>query len=281
MVLERFYSANFLQEKPHFGFLLGVSYSVIGIFLGMFLFPNDPALIAVAIASILFIPSLQKLTYTEEHKTRKKHGTQLKHILTDYKQLIKIYIYAFFGVFFTFTFFSLILPSLAANHLFQQQLNVFYGSAFSTGLFYDILINNIKVLLLVFILSIIAGNGAILLIVWNASVWGTIFGTIVKTGSVAAGISAASAFFIVLFTVLPHMFLEILSYVLSVVSGTVISEGFVREKLSSPKMQRILQVNLTLIGVAILILVLAGVIEAFVLENATTYTNLADLAFGA
>jgi len=112
-MLEQLYSAKFLKEKPIYAFLLGVAYSVIAIGASIILFPKDPALVSVLIISVLFLPSLYKLSVMEEKEELKEKGF-LKAIYNQ-KQFIKVYFYAFFGMLIVFAFFSAILPSLATN----------------------------------------------------------------------------------------------------------------------------------------------------------------------
>jgi hypothetical protein len=185
-MLEQLYSAKFLKEKPIYAFLLGVAYSVIAIGASIILFPKDPALVSVLIISVLFLPSLYKLSVMEEKEELKEKGF-LKAIYNQ-KQFIKVYFYAFFGMLIVFAFFSAILPSLATNTLFRQQLEImgYSGKAtFSSALFGNIFSNNIKVLTLCFAISLVLGNGSIFFITWNASVWGTIFGNVAKLGALS------------------------------------------------------------------------------------------------
>jgi len=190
MVLEQIYSVNFIREKPIYALLLGISYSLIGVGAALLMFPEDPAIVIISITSILFLPSLYKLAVIEEKELSKEKDFNLIGILRKQKQFIKVYIYAFFGIFIVFAFFSLILPKLATGHLFREQLNIMSSvghATFTEGLFTGILINNIKIFLLCFLVSVVLGNGAIFLITWNASVWGTIFGVLAKNASLAMG----------------------------------------------------------------------------------------------
>ena len=183
MVFEQLYSIDFLTKNPWYALLLGIGYSVFGIAIAIFTFPKDPALVAVAIISILLLPSLYKFSAKEESVEGREKKFTFKELLKDNRSFLLVYLLIFIGVMLTFAFFAIALPSLAGNHLFKTQLEILYGTGnvagnatFTTGLFTDIFFNNFKVLLICFLISLIAGNGAIFLIVWNGSVWGTIFG---------------------------------------------------------------------------------------------------------
>ena len=280
-MLEQLYSAKFLKEKPAYAFLLGVAYSAIGIGAALLLFPQDPALISVLIISVLFLPSLYKLSRMEEREELKEKG--IFQAIIRQKQFIKVYFYAFFGMLVTFAFFSTILPSLASNFLFKQQLAILGnsgGAVFSSGLFLGLLINNFKVMLLCFSVSLFFGNGSIFLIAWNASVWGTIFGNIAKAGALFAGKNPLIYLVLVLISVLPHVILEVGSYIFATISGAEISEGTLREKFGSSRMQRLLYINLVILLLAIIILLFGASVETFVLNNFETYRTIISQAFG-
>jgi len=282
MVLEQIYSVDFLRKSPIYTFLLGINYALIGLGAALLMFPEDPALVAVAITSILFLPSLYKLAVLEEKEERSEKGFSLSKIFRIQKQFIKVYLYAFLGIFVVFSVFSIVLPKLAVNHLFREQLAILSSTGqaiFSKGLFFGILTNNLKIFLLCFLVSFVLGNGAIFIITWNASVWGTIFGNLANTAATAVGKSPFIYFVLILISVFPHMILEIVAYILAIIAGTLISEGFLKEKFGSEKMNRIMRDNLLLLLVAILILVLGALVETYTLSNVETYRTIIQQSF--
>ena len=166
--------------------------------------------------------------------------------------------------------------------MFSQQLAIILGSGhatFSMGLFWSLFSWNLQVLLLCLIMSLIVGNGAILFIAWNASVWGTIFGNLAKTAAVVSGGSVVIIFLLIIISVLPHTLLEGLSYIVSTISGTLMSDGLAKEKFFSTKMGRIFKYNALILLLAIAILVIACVVETFVLNNFETYKLIIQIAF--
>ncbi len=283
MVFERLYSAEFLHDHPWYGFLLGIGYTVLGIFIALMIFPNDPAVIAIGITALFLIPSLSDLTDSAEI-TSKKVPT-FKAYMQETLPHVKVYIAIFFGIFFTFAFFAIILPKLAAGHLFNVQLDVIAGKAvgqavkFSWPLYWDLFTWNMQVLGLCFLLSLIAGNGAILFIAWNASVWGTVFGTLAKTAAVVSTANPFILFLLVIISVFPHTFMEGLSYMLSTISGTTLSDGILKEKLLSSNMGLIFKYNFMLLLIAIGVLAIGMVIETYVLGNFDLYRTIISIAF--
>lgn len=280
MVFEQLYPAQFLKKRPITGLLLGVGYTIMGLFLALVIFRNDPALIAVGITALLLLPSLYQLSKTTEAEERKTKDFQdyLKRVYP----YLKVYVAIFFGIFFTFATFAIFLPKLAANYLFKQQLAIITGGqaiTFSWPLFIDLFTWNLQVLLLCFVLSVIAGNGAIIFIAWNASVWGTIFGNLAKTAALNVAANPVIVFLLVILSVFPHTFLEGLSYMISTVSGTVLSDGLSKEKLTSKRLWRMTKYNLALFLISIGVLFIACIVETYVLNNFTLYRTIIQLAF--
>ncbi len=279
MVFERLYSAEFLHSHPWYGFLLGIGYTILGLFIALMIFPNDPAVIAIGITSLFLIPSLSELTDSAEITSKKTPS--FKNFIKETLPHTKVYVAVFFGIFFTFAFFAIMLPKLAAGHLFKIQLDIISGKAatFSFPLWWDLFSWNMQVLGLSFLLSLIAGNGAILFIAWNASVWGTIFGNLAKTAALASTANPFILFVLVILSVFPHTFLEGLSYMLSAISGTTLSDGLVKEKLMSKSMSVIFKYNLILLLISIAVLAVGMLVETYVLGNFTTYRTIINIAF--
>lgn len=279
MVFEQLYSAEFLHDHPAYGFLLGIAYTILALFIALVIFPDDPALIAVGLIALFLIPSLSKLT--DRTETTDVNLLTTSDFFRSTLPYVKVYITIFFGIFFTFAFLSIALPNLAASHLFSTQLAIVTGNAgaFNMSLFWDLFIWNLQVLGLSFLLSLIAGNGAIFFIAWNASVWGTIFGNLATTAAVATTANPFILFLLVILSVFPHTFLEGLSYMLSAISGTTLSAGIVREQLVSRNMWLVVRYNLLLLLLAITVLAIGMLVETYVLGNFTTYRTIINLAF--
>ena len=96
MVLEQLYPIEFLKEKPRYTFILSFALTVFATFFALLVFPQDPALIIVAVTSTLLIPSLYQFTTYEERLYGQLSGFNVKEFLIANKQLYKVYAYAFF-----------------------------------------------------------------------------------------------------------------------------------------------------------------------------------------
>src|SRR3989338_88683 len=190
MVLEQIYPLKLIEKNVLFALILGIAYTIIGIGTAVVLFPEDPAIVAVAFTAILIIPTVNKLFKQAEYIEGKRKKSNLLLFFRDHYQIFIIYALLFLGIFIVFSFFSIMLPNLAVNHIFENQLEVKYGKTGSavitgdavvgTSIFKKIFFNNLSVLILCLITAFLFGDGAFFLITWNASVWGIIFGHLAK-----------------------------------------------------------------------------------------------------
>ncbi|MEK6963382.1 MAG: stage II sporulation protein M [Nanoarchaeota archaeon] len=287
MVLEHLFPETWLEQKARYGFLLGAGYSILGLVIAQVLFPADPALVAVAMTSLMLLPELYKIFSIEERQERSEKKFNLWKLVSDNFDFMRVYLFILLGVFVVYALSVIILPNLQVNSLFREQLamrgasgNAVFTSA-SASLFESIFFNNLWVLIACFLISLLAGEGAIFLLVWNASVWGTIFGVTARN---AAYYSHSNPFYylgLILLIVLPHAILEIFSYVLAAISGGVISKGVLLEKFDSKLFNQVFTYNFILFLIALLVLVLGAGVETWVLEHIQTYAQIIAQSYAA
>ena len=142
-----------------------------------------------------------------------------------------------------------------------------------------ILLNNLTVLLVIFITSLVLGDGGLFLITWNASVWGTIFGLTAKGASIFSGKHPIYFFAVIMLIVLPHMILEAMSYFLAAISGSVISKDVILEKFASHRFMEVFGFNMYLLLFGLMFLLVGAAVETFVLQNVTTYQEIIRMSF--
>jgi hypothetical protein len=285
VVLEHIFPEDWLERKGRYAFVLGIMYSVVGILLASFLFRGDPALVAVGFTSLLLLPELYKIFSIEERRESMETRVTIRSLWKDDADIIRIYVFLFLGILLVYAIGAIILPNFTANTLFREQLEVRFGqgfagnafssgSGFSSGLFFSLLSNNFLVLIACFIMALLTGDGAIFLITWNASVWGTIFGITAKNAALFTGGSALVTFGIIMVIVFPHMMIEAISYFLAAISGSVISKDVILEKFASHRFLEVFGFNLYLLLFALLFLLLGALVEAWVLGNVTIYQEI-------
>ena len=289
MVLEHLFPEDWLERKSRFAFLLGTSYSAVGLLIAATLFPSDPALVALAFTALLLLPELDKIFSIEErqeHMDRKK--VSWKELLKDDWDVIKIYLFLFFGVFFVYLAGSMLLPSLTANELFREQLEIrgaglsetLSGQAvFTSSTFWDLLSNNFLVLVAIFIIALLTGDGGVFLLIWNASVWGTIFGVTARSAAEFSSVFSLLPLSLILLAVIPHTIIESLAYILANISGGIISKDVLLEKFESKRFLKVLRFNLYLLIAALVVLLIGAFWEAIVLDNFTFYQEIIQQSF--
>jgi len=265
MVLEQIYSANWIEKKSRYAFFIGLIYSFIGIGSALLLFPESPGLASIAFTSLLILPSLNKLMSIEENQAAREKKFDIIELFKDHNDIFKIYLFMFLGILITFSLFSLFLPSITASRIFAEQVNVLgaTGKAYTTGsMFWWLFANNLKVLIFCLIASFIYGSGAVFIITWNASVWGTIFALVAKQSAAVTGQNPFLYFALTLLAVFPHMILEASSYFIAAISGGVVNKSVLREKLFSKRFTQIIEDGLMMFVIAVIVLVIAVYIEA-------------------
>ncbi|MBS3139451.1 hypothetical protein J4479_00425 [Candidatus Woesearchaeota archaeon] len=284
MVLEQIFPENWLETKGRYAFILGIVYSVVGILLAKFLFRGDPALVAVGFTSLLLLPELYKLFSIEERKESLQTKVSIRSLWRNDIDIVRVYIFLFLGILLVYSIGTILLPSFTTNTLFREQLevrfgqgfagNAFAGGTFSASLFFSLLSNNFLVLIACFIMALLTGDGAIFLITWNASVWGTIFGITAKNASLFTGGNAYLTFILIMLIVFPHMIIEGISYFLAAISGSVISKDVILEQFMSNRFFEVFGFNLYLLLFGLLSLLLGAFVETFVLNNVGIYQEI-------
>lgn len=258
MVLEQIFKLQWIEKKEH-AFTLGFIYSVIGLISARLIFPSSMGLMSVAFTSIMLIPSLNTLLKLEENVEIRENKLSIKQLFKDHKDIFKVYIFTFLGIFLAYGLFSLFFPQ-SVPQMFSSQLNAagIRGFAAFSGHLLSIIKNNITIFSVCFILSLAYGAGAILFLTWNASVWGIVFGYFAPH---SAGTNLIAGFAYSLIPFLPHMTTEALAYISSAIAGGVVSKAVLREKLNSKKFRYILTDALIFLVLGLILVVIAGILE--------------------
>lgn len=183
------------------------------------------------------------------------------NILHRYKDILKIYTSLFSGMILSLSIVFIMLPGAMVQKAFSDQINEINkirGRVVLADTMSGIIINNIGVLFLAFLFSFIFGAGAVFILAWNASVLAAAIGMIAKTiGGVGALPMAILPFF-------PHGSLEILAYFIGGIAGGLVSMAITRRK--SGQFILIFKDSLRLMSVSVVLLLIAGVLEAVVIK---------------
>ena len=262
-MLEQLFPASWIEKKAWFAFVLGVCYAVLGIGSALLLFPKQPGLAAVAFTSIRSLPSLNSLLTIETKQAARERRFDLTDPFKNHKDIFGVYIFLFIGVMLVFSLFSIILPEIATNEIFAEQIEAvgIAGSAIDENGFASIFSNNLIVFLFALIASFIYGSGSIFIIIWNASVWGVVFGVIAREAATIANFNPFSYFFLTLLAVAPHLVTEASAYIMAAISGGIVSKAVIMEKPFSERFKKIIQDALVIFFIAVILLIIAAFIE--------------------
>jgi len=166
------------------------------------------------------------------------------------------YTYLFVGMFLAFFTLYVFSGGSFRETAFKHQLDLVYGPLghfnFPTKILYSIVLNNLKVMILCAMLSLFYGAGAILILTYNASIAGVLYGDFFGTAVTGKSLTLVSAF-------LPHTTLEILAYLFAAIGGGILSKAFVEAEPGSGRL--LLSDGLKFLALALILVLIAGVVE--------------------
>ncbi len=289
MVLEKIVPEKWLERKASYAFLVGAFYSIIGIILARLLFASDPAIPAIAFTSLFLLPELITMFTIEEAQQEKRKKASIMSAWRDNGDFFRVYLGLFLGILLISTIAAIMLPSLTVNSIFHDQLAmrsesfgasgnaIASGDAIGNGLFLSLLQNNAIVLAAVFFVALLAGDGAIFLISWNATLWGAIFGVTARNAAYVSSGNPFVFFAKIAATVTPHVLLEASAYILAAMAGGLISRAAERDGWGSTAFRRVFAENLLIIGLAVVTVIIGAGVEAIALNTSESYARIVQL----
>ena len=277
MVLESLFSPEGAEHNPWALAILGFVFVSIAIFATGYLLPSEPGFLLIALVALPVAPLVLKLFDHEEVEVEEGERKWGSRTIARHFPIVLVLVSLFIGMCGSFCFWYLALPPAQANALFNAQNNelrsigtVFSGHAVTSAegsfmqVFELIFIHNLGVLALIIAFSIIYGAGAVLILIWNASIIGVFVGNFAKefvwhqapSYSVLAG---ASAGFLGL---IPHGTFELLAYLVAALAGGILSSAIIRRANAERRWGSVFRDIVKLSAVAIIFLVLGAAIEA-------------------
>jgi len=257
-------------------FVIGFIYSILAVVTSYLIFSSGEqkyvGIWIIAFTVILSTPFVYYLFKKEEHKDLEYDGV-FRVLAFHWRGLVAL-IMLFFGFLLGYTLCYIVLPS---NFLPQietfcaiNQLNNFdscvkqysvvpgqvSGFATATERFLGTFINNMQVLMITFVLSIIFGAGGILVLSWNAAVIASAIGIYIK--------SQITFLHCGLLRFMIHGIPEIAAYLFGALAGGIISIMLSKKDYKDKKVLDVLLDVLVLILIGVGILVIAGIIEVFI-----------------
>ncbi len=257
MVLERLVSLKDAVRRPLVMFIVGDIVALVCLTVSFLVFRESIGLFTTLLMTIAMTPFMVDLMTYEEARTEEELMKRRQtNLLMRHKGVLTIFASFFTGVIVALSIVFLMLPDAVVQEVFKDQIteiSVIRGNIVFLDTFERIVINNVSVLLLSFLFSFLFGAGAIFILSWNASILATAIGMAAKTlGGFTALPIAVMIFF-------PHGSLEILAYFIGAVGGGLVSAAVTRRK--SRQFWFIVRDCGILLGISMVILVIAGVIE--------------------
>ncbi|MCK5290343.1 MAG: hypothetical protein KAJ56_05295, partial [Candidatus Aenigmarchaeota archaeon] len=182
MVLESILSSRDIEKRPIEMLAYSIIVASISIWSAYIIFPSSASIVFLFLISIALVPIIYGTIKDDELKEEKTDRSVSLGFFERHGTVLKIYAYFFLGIIIATSFWYMFIPEQQAQVMFSLEIETTKAlGAFSSDYgFSDILINNLKVMILSFFVSFIFGTGAIFILSWNAAVVGIFIGNIGK-----------------------------------------------------------------------------------------------------
>jgi uncharacterized membrane protein SpoIIM required for sporulation len=269
MVLETI-KLDWIKKRHYLCLFFGFAYTFIGYGIGTYIFDSSVSIAMLFLATLLLVPTLVKLI-DEEEKIERKQG--LKHFFRNHRDVGEAYLFLFLGVFLGYVVLGFTVHGF--NDIFSFQVNFlenqeglnseviqgFYDKPLQPTLsnVWSILSNNLFIVLITFILSFVYGVGAVFLIVLNSSVFAAFVVYLSKEIATTVGdVTRIMGYFSI------HLVPEIAGFLLAAIAGGVFSKAIMNEKFMSKSFRNVTRDALTVMGFAVLLIIIGAFLEVFV-----------------
>lgn len=277
MVLESFISPIKAEKRPWELFFLGFLYASIAMFLSLWIFEKQTSLVMVFLTVIACTPLLFNAMRYEEYKDININSETNR--LKEHYKILKVLIFLFLGFCVAFSVWYVFLPTSTVDSVFSIQMQTInaINSKVAGNVLLDlpileqIFLNNVKVLLFCLFFAFFYGAGAIFILTWNASVISAAIGNLIRINvaeyAKELGFSSMWAYFSI-FSVsflryMIHGVPEISAYFVGGLAGSIISVATINHDFRSEKFKNVLLDSICLIIIAVVILVIAALMEVY------------------
>jgi uncharacterized membrane protein SpoIIM required for sporulation len=308
MVLENLLTAQKAKKHPFFLFFTSFLITIISIITAYYTFPNNSSILAISFVTIALMPIIHNML-TQEEKEIARNKNPFSIISANF-DVIHVYSWIFIGILAAYTFFGIILPEKHVNcenkktikdeidcvlpekeEVFSEQYRVYTGiTGKATGkaigekecfnqntksfeACYEMIFkNNMWVMIMALIFSLMWGAGAITLLGWNASVIGTFIAMEINSKSIEAGIARALGY-------IPHGLPEIFAYFIAAIAGGIISAAVSKNRFKPHEIKNVLIDTAILTILATITLAIGAGIETTTIFGYENMTLLGTLIF--
>ena len=277
-MLESIINPKRTEKGPFKMFFVGLIYASLSLLLVKWFFSGDTILyqyagMLVVTFSVMFsLPFMYFLFKREEEEDEQVEG--FFGVWKMHSDALYAFMWLFLGFIVAFSFFNNILQDPI---LFNAQVETYCainspgnvedcilrnsfgptttGAVTKEMRFLSIISNNIYVMIFTLIFSLIFGAGAIFVLAWNASVIAAAIGIFTKyqISEIPIGIARYMV----------HGFPEIAAYFVTALAGGIFGVGVIRNGIKNKIFLRILENTVMLLFIALILLIIAGLIEVY------------------
>ncbi len=230
------------ERRPWMIAVVSFLFSFSAYVISLYLFRSSHGIASVFLTSLFLLPLFHLILVREERMEEKgKDETGL---------VLEIFWMMFLGVMFNYLFVSAVgfpQPQEQVN-----EINSITGYVTVSDIGEKIIRNNLKVLLITYTFSLFFGATSIFILVWNASIVGTwLYLAFSKSGmtGILSGLAGIAL----------HGIPEISAYFLAAIAGGMLSVAVKRRKTDE-----IAHHSLLLFGISLVLIIVAGILEAYV-----------------
>ncbi len=232
-------------------------------------------LLLVVLVLLPSVPLILRLFNFEEAIVEDEVRILKKSFVARHLPVIIVLSSYFIGLVAGFTFWYLVLPEEVGKQLFSAQiselktLNAMFAGISTNAIagnpiFERILFNNLRVLSLIVIFSVVYGAGSAFILVWNASVIGVFLGEFAKKLS-ANGVNIFSGLGQGILGIFPHGSFELLAYLIGALAGGILSAAIIRRSYKQAYFKYIILDIIKLMGIAVVFVIVGALIEGKIL----------------
>lgn len=280
-MLESLINPKSAEKRPWKMLFIGIIYGSLSLLLVHWFFSGDVVLskfsgmIVVAFSVMFSLPFMYFMIKNEEEEDEQVEG--FFSVWKVHKDAIYGFMWLFLGFIIAFSIWH---PILQDDNLFNAQIKTYCminspgniedcfikysptqkitstGAATQGKRFLSIIENNVYVMIFTLIFSLVFGAGAIFVLAWNASVISAAVGIFTKyqLTSIPVGIARYMI----------HGFPEIAAYFITALAGGMFGIGVLKNGFRDPKFLRVLENVIVLLFIAIILLILAGLVEVYI-----------------
>ena len=267
------------ERNPWEMFFVGLFWASVSLLLVSFVFGKDSilkegsGLLVVTFTVIACLPFMYYIIKLEEGKDVEINDSG--KLIKEHSKAIRALMWMFLGFVVAFAFWYIVMPGTAGqtfnfqiktfcainspshynNCLGEHGISPITGAVTGTAAVLAIFANNIYVLIFTILFSLALGAGAIFILVWNASVIAAAIGIFAKGELVGLPMG--------LMRYMIHGVPEIAAYFVGALAGGIVSVAVIRRDLHGEGTWKILQDSLLMVIIAIVILIIAALMEVY------------------